>query len=74
MIYNVVHPEGTEILEGRERASVQIKGTIPVLSVSVLEDECTIELGRVPSLVIQSSEGTIWIFENTKYKDLYPEV
>lgn len=74
MIINVVHPEGTEIFEdGGKKASVQIKGSVSVLSVSSIEEEYVIELGQVPSLVIQDSEGTVWIFENTKYKDLYPE-
>ena len=74
MIINIVYPGGTEILEGKRGASLRIVRSVSVLSVSSNEDEHVIELGSVPSLVLQDSEGTIWIFENTKYKDLYPEV
>jgi len=74
LIVNIVHPEGSEILEGKRGASLRIVGSVSVLSVYSNEDEHVVELGDVPSLVLQDSEGTIWIFKNTVYEDLYPEV
>jgi len=73
-MYKVLHPNGVDVLVGKPGVSLQVKGEVVVRSVEVVGDECTVSLGSDPSMILLDNENVVWIFAETRWKDLFETV
>ena len=71
MTYNVLHPNGVDVLVGKPGVSLQIQGDVSVRWVEVSGDICTVALGSEPSMIILDQDKVVWIFGETQWSDLF---
>ena len=69
MTYKVLHPKGMIQTSAK---TLQIKGRVGVSWIEVLDGECTVALETEPSMILVDELSTLWIFNEIKWQDLFP--